>query len=125
MKRVILASVILTGLTVSCQRAGDDALLIGRLFGDPSVGCVWVGGPRSGLEIDWPLLYVVDLDAVRVSGPGFVAEEGDWFRMTGGTRPDVPITPGCPVPEPRSGKFVPAGTEYFGDVRPPAVFGAT
>jgi hypothetical protein len=60
-----------------------------------------------------------------VSGPGFVAEEGDWFRMGGGHRPDVPITPGCPVVEPESGKWVPAGVEYFGDGRPPAVFGAT
>ena len=115
MKRVILASVVLTGQSLSCQRAGEDAPVIGRLFGDPSVGCVWVGGPRSGLEIDWPLFCVVDLDAVRVSGPGFVAEEGDWFRMTGGTRPDTRVTPGCPV---RSGRFVPAGIEYSGDMKP-------
>jgi hypothetical protein len=66
--------VVFTALTVSCQRAGEDALLIGRLFGDPSIGCVWIGGPRGGVEVDWPLFYDVDVEAVRVSGPGgFVA----------------------------------------------------
>jgi hypothetical protein len=124
-RRFRLACVVVTALTVGCQRAGEDALLIGRLFGDPSVGCVWVGRPQGGLEIDWPLLYDVDPDAVRVSGPGFVAEEGDWFRMTGGTRPDARVSPSCPASVSRSGRFVPAGIEYFGDVKPPAVFGAS
>jgi len=115
-RRILLVSVVFTALSVSCQRAGEDALLIGRLFGDPSIGCVWIGVTQGGLEIDWPLFYDIDVERVRISGPGgFVAEEGDWFRMTGGTRPDTRVTPGCPV---RSGRFVPAGIEYFGDMKP-------
>jgi hypothetical protein len=103
--------------TGSCQ-ATDDALLIGRLYGDASVGCVWVGRPRGGLEVDWPFAVSIQLDPVRVSGPGFIAQEGDWFRLVGGTRPDVPVTEGCPVPEPESGKFVAGSVSYFGDERP-------
>ena len=116
MRRILLVSVVFTALSVSCQRAGEDALLIGRLFGDPSIGCVWIGGPEAGSRSIGRCFYDIDVERVRISGPGgFVAEEGDWFRVTGGTRPDTRVTPGCPV---RSGRFVLAGIEYFGDMKP-------
>jgi hypothetical protein len=125
--RVVLASTLfLTSASLSsCERAGDDALLIGRLYGDASVGCVWIGRPRGGLEIDWPPFVRVRLSPLRVTGPGFSAVEGEWFRMGGGTRPTVPVTSGCPVPEPEAGKFVAASVEYFGDERPSEGLGST
>lgn len=120
--RAVAALLIL--LTIgSCQEGGEDALLIGRLYGDASIGCVWVGRPRGGVEVDWPSPVTVDLDPVRVAGLGFVAQEGDWLRMVGGARPTVPVTPGCPVSEPESGKFVARSVEYFGDERPSSDLG--
>ena len=120
-----LVAVCAALLMAGC-RSSEDALLIGRLYGDPSTGCVWVGEAKGGL-VDWPPFISVELDPLQVAGPAFVAEEGDWFRMSGGTRPEVPISPGCRVfvSEPASGKFVAGSVEYFGDERPSAEFGAT
>ena len=114
-----------TGLLAGCQRGGgDDGLLIGRLFGNPSSGCIWVGRPRAGIEVDWPGAVTVDIDHIRVSGPDFIAQEGDWLRMQGGTDPANPIPVKCRdfAPVPGSGRFVPHTIEYFGDERPSAEF---
>jgi hypothetical protein len=70
MRHPLVAAAAIFALGAGCQRSSEDALLIGRLFGDPSIGCVWIGGPRGGLEIDWPLVDDVDVEAVRVSGRG-------------------------------------------------------
>jgi hypothetical protein len=102
----------------SCQRAGEDALLIGRLYGDALVGCVWIGGSRAGAEVEWPSSVHVEFSPVRVTGPRFVAREGDWFRVAGGTRPTVPITRNCPGSQTQNGRFVPKSIEYFGNERP-------
>jgi hypothetical protein len=98
--------------------AAGDALVIGRLYGDAAIGCVWIGQPRGGLEIDWPSGVSIHFDPVRVEGRGYTAHEGDWFRLTGGTDPRYPVTSDCPVSEPELGKFVPDTLEYFGDERP-------
>jgi hypothetical protein len=100
-------------------------LLTGRLYGDPTVGCIWIGRPRGGAEIDWPSNVSVEFNPIRVSGLGWVAHQGDWFRIAGGTDPRVTVTKGCPVPEPGMGKFVPDTIEYFGGQRPSAELDAT
>jgi hypothetical protein len=74
--------------------------------------------PRAGAEVEWPSSVHVELNPVRVTGPRFVAREGDWFRLAGGTRPTAPITRNCPVPKPQNGRFVPSSIEYFGNERP-------
>jgi hypothetical protein len=122
---VVLVPFVVVALSASCQRAGDDALLIGRLFGDPSAGCVWIGSPKHGVEVDWPPLYDVDVERTRISGPQFLAEEGDWFRMGGGIRPDLPVTPGCSGTEGQQGLWATNGVDYFGDERPSNDLGTT
>ena len=121
---IVTAAVALSAFT-SCSRSAGDALLIGRLYGDPAVGCVWIGKPRGGLEIDWPAGVTVQFDPVRVSGRGYIAREGDWFRLTGGTDPRISVTRGCPVPEPQMGRFATDTIEYFGGERPSAELDGT
>jgi hypothetical protein len=126
MRRLVAGLGLVTALLTACPRltGGDDALLIGRLFGDPVAGCVWIGGPMHGVEVDWPSFYDIDVERIRVSGPGgFVAQEGDWFRMGGGIRPDISVTPGCAATEGQDGMWDPHGIDFFGDERPPAEFG--
>ena len=125
MSRLRTTTLMVAAAVLTTCSAGDDALLIGRLFGDASIPCVWIGGPKAGIEVDWPFPVDVTFDPIRVAGPGFVAVEGDWFRMGGGTRPDVPVTPSCPVVEPGSGKWVTNGIDYFGDERPSADLGTS
>jgi hypothetical protein len=113
---------VLVVLLTGCGGARDDALLIGRLYGDASTGCVWIGNAQGGTEIDWPSLVRIEFHPLRVSGPGFTAGEGGWFRMGGGARPDIPVTPACPVNDPESGKWGTNGIEYFGNERPSSDF---
>lgn len=114
----VVAGIAISCLLSSCRGSAGDALLVGRLYGDEVVGCVWIGEPEGGLEIDWPSGISVRSDPVQVAGRGWVANEGDWFRLSGGTDPDTHVTRGCPVPEPSMGLFVPDTVEYFGRERP-------
>ena len=116
----IVALVVILASVVSCTSltASEDALLIGQLYGDPSVPCVWVGDSDGGAEVKWPFTVSVDAFRVEVSGPGFLAHEGDWFMLKGGSRSNVPVTEGCPVREPQSGKFVASSVDYYGKERP-------
>jgi hypothetical protein len=46
--RAVAMVVVVVVLSLgACQRASEDALLIGRLYGDASVGCVWIGDPNG------------------------------------------------------------------------------
>lgn len=120
-----VSAVVVAATLNSCGGSAGDALLIGRLYGDAGIGCVWIGRPSEGAEIDWPGSVSVEFDPIRVSGRGFVAREGDWFRLAGGTDSGVPVTSGCPVAEPELGRFVPDSVEYFGDRRPSAELNPT
>ena len=50
----ILSSALVLAAFTSCRGSAGDALLIGRLYGEATVGCVWIGRPSGGLEVDWP-----------------------------------------------------------------------
>jgi hypothetical protein len=60
----------------------------------------------------------VELRPIRLTGPRFVAQEGDWLRLAGGTRPTAPGTRNCPGSRHQLGKFVPSSIEYLGDQWP-------
>jgi hypothetical protein len=65
--------------------AGLLSILQGRLYGDPTSGCIWVGKKTVGDEVGWPRGYRIETRPLRLVQNGrVVARSGDRLRLSGG-----------------------------------------
>ena len=87
----LCAGVLMSGCGAATKprpspHAGLLSILQGRLYGDPTSGCVWVGKKRIGEEVRWPHGYRIETRPLRLMQAGRVAARScDRLRLSGGS----------------------------------------